>query len=389
MKKRIAFVTNTMTVGGVERALIALLDQIDYEKYDVVLWTKAAGGAFESQINPHVEIRTWNKGNSRKDLINALCSGKLLRALKGIVYRLMLRKTSSDWVLYEYYEAKAQPICDEKSYDCVVAFQGLYSGVIATTKYRLKAPVKVAWIHGENSFTQKQRRFIEKEYHSFDKIFCVSGATKKTFDGCFPSAVNKTEVFYNLLDVPAIKEKADEAVAERLNPVSLVTVGRISKPKGQVMIPKATRILLDAGYDIHWYLVGDGELRAEVESEITKHGVEDRVILLGTKSNPYPYMKSCDIYVQPSFSEGWGLTVQEAKILHKPIVVTPLDVMREQIVSGENGLIVDAMTPEAIAEGVRTLLDNPELMEKFRTALQSESHDNTSELQKLYDLIES
>ena len=110
---------------------------------------------------------------------------------------------------------------------------------------------------------------------------------------------------------------------------------------------------------------------------------------MGTKENPYPYIKNCDIYVQPSFTEGYCTTTMEAKILCKPIVTTDAPGMREQFVSGENGLIVNAMTPEALAQGIKTLLDHPEIMEKFRNALKKESYDTTKELQKLYDLIES
>ena len=155
------------------------------------------------------------------------------------------------------------------------------------------------------------------------------------------------------------------------------------------MIPKTTRLLLDAGYDVFWYLVGEGGLRENIEAEIQKYDVAGHVILLGTQMNPYPYIKNCDIYVQTSFSEGWCLTVQEARILQKPIVSTPLPVMHEQIMSGENGLIAKDSTPEALAESIKLLLDNPELQEKFIEALRHEACDNTGELQKLYDFIES
>ena len=155
------------------------------------------------------------------------------------------------------------------------------------------------------------------------------------------------------------------------------------------MIPKTARILLDAGYNIHWYLVGDGELREEIEEAIQKYNVQSHVILLGSKMNPYPYIKNCDIYVQPSFSEGYCTTTVEAKILCKPIVTTDAPGMREQFINGENGLIVDSMTPEALAKGIKMLLAHPEVMEKFQDALKKESYDNSKELRKLYDFMES
>ena len=199
---------------------------------------------------------------------------------------------------------------------------------------------------------------------------------------------NKTAVMYNQFPYQQIISQSGVSI-QPMNSTALLTVGRLSSDKGQQMIPETARMLVDAGYDIHWYLVGDGPLREEVEREIEKYGVSDRVILLGTQSNPYPYIKNCDIYVQPSFSEGWGLTVQEARILHKPIVTTPVPVFGEQIISGENGLIVDEMTPKALFEGIKTLIDHPKMREKFVENLEKEEHDNSKEMQKFYDFIES
>lgn len=200
---------------------------------------------------------------------------------------------------------------------------------------------------------------------------------------------NRLFVLHNLCDELKIQQRAKSSINFTYRQNSILTVGRLSPEKGQDMVPRATRLLLDAGYDIHWYLVGDGPLRAAIEQECEKYDVTDRVILLGTQENPYPYIKNCDIYVQTSLSEGWCLTVQEARILHKSIVVTPLPVMHEQIRHGENGLIAEDVTPEALCKSIKTLLDHPEMCEKFVEVLKTEKHDNTDELQKLYDIIES
>ena len=134
--------------------------------------------------------------------------------------------------------------------------------------------------------------------------------------------------------------------------------------------------------------VGDGEMRSQVEAEIEKYDVKDHVILLGTKLNPYPYIKNCDIYAQPSFSEGWGLTIQEARILQKPIVVTNLPIMHEQICSGKNGLIVDSVTSDALCLGIKKLLAEPTLCDFFSKNLAAEECGNRSEVEKLYVLLE-
>lgn len=217
----------------------------------------------------------------------------------------------------------------------------------------------------------------------------MSEATKKQFCERFRGVERNTSVFYNLINDQDILMRSEESTSEYMMPISIVTVGRLSHLKGQIMIPQIVKLLLDAGYVIYWYLVGDGELRSVVEEEIKRLGVAENVTLLGTKVNPYPYIKKCDIYVQPSFSEGYCTTTVEAKILNKPIVTTDAPGMREQFISGENGLIVDEMTPESLFEGIKLLIDHPEMREKFKRNLAKETYDNSKELQKLYDFIES
>lgn len=389
MKKRLAFVSKTMIVGGVEKVLAELLNTIDYNLYEVDLWLRQPGGDFHKLIHPLANVKYWGVSDTKKQLLNEFSKGHFRNVVKGIYFRCLLRVYAKNWVLNELYEVKAQMMCDDTEYDCVIAFQGMTPAVIATALYRLNAPKKIAWIHGKDSFLPQQAEQMTKEYNKFDHLFCVSKSTKNQFCEKFKGVEEKTSVFYNFIDDRNILMHAEECIDEYMKPISIVTVGRLSHLKGQVMIPQIVRLLLDAGYKVHWYLVGDGELRPVVEREIEKYDVAEHVLLLGTKTNPYPYIKKCDIYVQPSFSEGYCTTTVEAQILNKPIVTTDAPGMREQFVSGENGLIVDEMTPESLFEGIKLLLDHPEMMEKFKKNLAKETHDNSKELQKLYDFIES
>lgn len=392
MKKKVAVVMNTMYVGGIEKVLVVLLNNLDYHRYDVDLWLRTTEGEMFSLINPNVTVRCWGITDTRKDMVAQVRQGKICDVVRGVVYRVLLRLYKKDWVSNEIYTGKAQGKCETKEYDCIIAYQGMSTPVIATALYRLKSKKRIVWIHGKDTFLANQIPKIQKEYSKFDRIFCVSESIKKIYSKRFFGLDDKTLVVYNLIDATEIKKKAQDSAYEMIEEPSIVTVGRLVSIKGQQMIPKTVRMLLDAGYDIRWYLVGDGPLREEIEQEIQKYAVSDRVILLGTKENPYPYIKNCDIYVQPSFSEGYCTTTMEAKVLCKPVVTTDAPGMREQFVSGENGLIVDAMTPEALFEGIRTLLDHPELCRKFEEKLRQESFDdaaNAKELQKLYDFIES
>lgn len=389
MKKNIAFVLDSMTVGGVEKALLEVLYEFDYKRYDVTLWLKDSCGPFQKLLDPRVKVEYWGYTDTKATLISQLKNFRLGAVTRGVFYRILSRLHVAEYDLNATYSVKCLPLCTDFVYDCVIAYQVLSPSVVATSLYRLKGKKKVLWVHGRNVRPKKLNSFFDKEYSKFDFISCVSEATKQEFGRDFPRAVNKAQVLYNILNPNPIILRADESSKDALIHTSIVTVGRLTSIKGQQMIPRTTRLLLDAGYDIHWYLVGDGPLRETVETEIAKYNVADRVILLGTQINPYPYIKNCDIYVQPSLSEGWCLTVQEARILQKPIVTTPLPVMHEQIISGENGLIAEDTTPEALAESIKLLLDYPELRKKFEKNLSHDACNNSGELQKLYDFIES
>lgn len=388
-KKSIAFVMDTMAVGGVEKALIELLKAFDYSRYNVTLWLKNDNGPLHNQIDPRVKIEYWECKNTRDTLLKQLKQGKLISFFQGAFYRILSRIHLSEYDLNAFYSVKSLPQCSDHCYDCVIAYQVLSPAVVANALYRLRGLKKVLWVHGRNVRPQSLNAFFDKEYCKFDLIACVSESTKTDFSHDFPKAQKKTAVLYNLLSSQKIKEQCEEQLNSELRNISIVTVGRLVSVKGQAMVPQTTRLLLDAGYDVYWYLVGDGGLRETVEAEIRKYDVGEHVILLGTQMNPYPYIKNCDIYVQPSFSEGYCTTTMEAKILRKPVVTTDAPGMQEQFVSGENGLIVDEMTPQALFEGIRTLLDHPELREKFIENLGHEVCDNSGELQKLYDFIES
>lgn len=387
--KRIAFVTNTMTVGGVERALINLLNSIDYEKYEVVLFLKIKrDNELIDLVNGKVEIRFWGEENTKQNLIKSIRGLKIVELIKGVKYRVLLRVSSNDWIINEYYEALIYSLQKKEKFDCVVAFQGLYSGVLATCLKRFEAPMKIAWIHGKTSFSEKQVILLEKVYKKYNHIFCVSEKTKEDYLKKFPNMKGVTDIFYNIFDKENIITQANEPICEEITPISIATVGRLAEIKGQMLIPKVVRMLLDSGYIVNWYLIGDGELRPSLEKEIAKYRVNKNVFLLGTKNNPYPYIKKCDVYVQPSFSEGYCTTTMEAKILHKIVVTTDVPGMEEQFVNEKNGIMVYESTSEALYKGIKKVLDSEKLREFIRNNLEKECCDNSDEIQKLYDLLE-
>lgn len=385
MKKKIAVVFGTMIVGGAEKACINFLKAIDKSRYEVYLFTRVANNPYIAQIPSHIEVCDIGKIDTKQLLMDEIQKLQFVRVVKNLTNRVLCRLSGREYSQLAY--ACKSYLLSDVEFDCAIAYKANYPDT-AMTLYSIRAKKKAAIVHSAWSSEHRVDNEFKNHIVRFDKVYCVSSALRCNASQIYPSLTDKLEVMYNVMNLCDIITKAQETI-EPLKRISVVTVGRLSAEKGQQMVPVAVRLLIDAGYDVNWYLVGDGPLRAEVEQMAQKYRVADRVILLGTKENPYPYIKNCDIYVQPSFTEGYCTTTMEAKILCKPIVTTDAPGMREQFVSGENGLIVDSMTPEALAQGIITLLDYPEIMEKFQNALKKESYDTTKELQKLYDLMES
>ncbi len=383
-KKKIAFVANCCIVGGVETALINLLNTIDTEKYDVTLYTNFAGNPVVKNIPDYVKCVNLDEYNIKNVYNRSLKERNYLLALsviwnyiRFIIARDEFNKT--EW-LYKHIA-----FCDTE-YDIVIAYKWGPS-TTAIAKKLVKRNRAILWIHGELPMF---RRTYELNLFMFDKCFCTSEYIKTYFSQRCPSLKDKTDIFHNILDAEAISKKAQEPVndIDTNRKYVLVTVGRLGQDKGQTVIPETARLLADAGIDFVWYLVGDGPTRDAVEHGIRAYNMEDHVYLLGTKENPYPYIKACTIYVQTSTSEGWCLTTQEARILRKPCIVTNIPVMHEQFVDGENGIIAKGTDADSLYHGIMRLIESDELRNRIIDNLSTKPQDGANEIQKLYDYIE-
>ena len=358
---------------------------IDTERYDVYLFTNVTNNPCVEGLREEIHLYDLNELKLRKAFFKSLQEKRFFSAF-GMLVDYILARISRSTCMKVFWACRSLRLSDEV-FDCVIAYKPVYISVIEAL-FHIKASKRAVWIHGAILGGDNPNRNYLKWLGSFDKAFCVSPAMVDYFEKICPVMKGRTEIFYNMLDTGTILEKAGNN--EKIDgSLVLTTVGRLSHEKGQDMIPQTVRYLLDAGYQVKWYVVGDGPLRKTVQEKCKQYDVVEEVVLTGTLSNPYPYMKGCNIYVQTSYEEGWGLTVQEAKILHKPIVTTDLPAMREQIVHMKNGIITEGISPEALFEGIKTLLDNPALCAQFTEELKKESHDNTQELEKLYAFIES
>lgn len=370
--KKLLFMVSSMNIGGVEKSLLSLLSIIPREEYEVTVLLLEKKGGFLNHIPSWVKVEeaTWFKDT--KPIIMEAPQLTLKNYIKKKKYIDGVLFTFSYFIdkhfknRYIYYKniLRSIPI-KEDEYDLAIAYAGPTEIIDSYITHKVKAKKKIGWIHFDVSKHEINTNLYLKLFSKMDKIFIVSKEGKAKFDEKFPVISNKSEVFKNIVSEELIREMAYEKIDfnNDFKGIKIVTVGRLSKEKGQDLGIKALAKLKKEGYKVRWYCIGEGNSRSEYESLIKEYELQEDFILLGAKTNPYPYMKMADIYVQTSRHEGYCLTLAEAKILNKVIITTNFTGADEQIEQGKTGLIVESKW-EFIYESIKYLIDNKLKIEK-------------------------
>ncbi|RKQ33487.1 glycosyltransferase [Oceanobacillus halophilus] len=395
MKKKVVFMIINMNVGGTEKALLNMIAELPKENFEVTILMLEKYGGFLDLIPNHVHIEYVSLYDDIRDMVNnpplkvawkTMEKGKVISACSIIILHLLskLRKERS---IFYFYLLKNVPVMKTK-FDIAVAYAGpmdLISYFIAT---KVNAKKKVQWIHFDITKIGFNKYFAAKVYKRFDKIFVVSNEGKEKVINQLPVLKHKTEVFFNLISANLITEAAIEGKGfqDDFNGIRIVTVGRLTVEKGQDLAIKACSKLIENGFNIRWYCVGEGDSRIRYEEMIDNLHLNEHFILLGEDPNPYQYIKDCDIYVQPSKHEGYCITLAEARALRKPIVTTNFIGAIEQIKNNETGIIVNVDEFD-IYQAVKELINHPKQCREFSSNLSKETHNNKFEMEKIYRLV--
>jgi glycosyltransferase involved in cell wall biosynthesis len=357
--KKIFFLLFSMNLGGVEKSFIELLSTINSSKFEVHLGLMRKCGQLMNSL-PHWvivhQIGYYDKfyGELCETPLCAIKYFRQLHIIKAVELSYLycickIRKTRMP--LYKHYLRNQQRM--EGEFDLAVA----YSSPSDMTDYyvanMVDAKSRCAWIHFDVSKIVANRDMISRLYPGFNRVFCVSKTAKDIFDSSFPQLAAKTEVFLNVVSRDRIMSLSNEynAYHEDSSEKRLLTVGRISKEKGVLMALDALAIVLSKGINVKWYFVGTGDMLSMCISKAESLGIAANVEFCGEKINPYPYMKNCDIYVQPSYYEGYCIALAESRVFSHPIVATNFTGAVEQLSSRSNAVVVD-VTADAIAEGI-------------------------------------
>ncbi len=390
MKKKILFIIPTLKSGGAEKSLVTLLQLFDYDKYDVTLFLFRKEGIFLNMVPENVKIIHGGENYSLfdGDAVNAvkhfLKKGRIDLAFARVLYGLALRKKDGfkkESALWQWLKKSVD--YPKGHFDCVI---GYLEGTADLLASEIDADKKIGYMHSFLDKTDLDKKYFGNMIDSFDEFVAVSQSCKDNLEKLKPGYKNFS-VIHNIISPGVINGLASESVPSFEGGTSILTVGRLSYEKGFDIAVDCCRLLKEKGVDFCWYHIGTGPLKESIEKTISDTDLKNEIRLLGEKPNPYPYIKMCDIYVQPSRHEGKSIAVDEAKALNKPIVVTDFPSVYDQIQHGVNGIICKT-NPTALAEGVISLIDNYDLCQKLSAGLSEEKIGNEDEINKLYELIE-
>ena len=387
----------SMFIGGAERSLLGLLEAIDYTQHDVSLFLYRHEGEFLAYIPDQVNLLPPMKEYGTFDVpIRSLLFSRRWRfGLARLISKVALKthclisgEKKGVWMSMQYTARYLLPLLPEipGEYDLGVMFLGVADPLI----HKVKAKKKVTWCHTDYDTLYPNKGMDRKTYEAVDHVVFVSDACREKMTRFYPALTDKTRVIENILGEKLLLQQAEVPVKDMPHlddGYRLLSIGRFSEAKNFDNVPNICKSLLDAGLHVKWYLIGYGGDEELIRQKILEAGMEEHVILLGKKENPYPYIKACDLYVQPSRYEGKCVTVREAQTLGKPVVITRYATSASQLEEGVDGVIVP-MDNEGCAEGIAVLLRNPEEMARLSDCCQQRDYTNAAEIGKLYALTE-
>ena len=394
--KNVLISTFDMEIGGVERSLINMLSEFDYKNNNVDLMLYSHSGDFLSllpkgfNLLPEInEYKTFRQGIGQvfKNRFYGIGCGRVLAKVISSINGKIKKSSEIGYYQMQFmwkYSMKHLPKL-EKKYDVAISY--LWPHYFVAEK--VSAKKKIAWIHTDFSTIETDIKEDLRIWNKFDNIVAVSEECKNSFLNKYPSLNNKVSVIENITSPEFINKMSQENLEKEIaddNSFKLISVARLSHAKGIDNAVRALKILKDRGLNnIKWYVVGYGGDEEMIRYLIKENNLEDSFILLGKKINPYPYMKVCDVYVQPSRYEGKAVTVVEAQILSKPVLITNYPTAKSQVKEGYDGVICD-LSVEGIANAVESLINSKQTLKELSQNCMKNNYSNKDELEKLYNL---
>lgn len=394
-KIKILIAYGGMVVGGSTTALLSMLNELDYNKYDVDLILYDRGFPFENTIPKQVKVFDGRIRN-----LFACKFGK------KILYLFSTYWIKKQWYAFKYknkaaglyaigqFQARRLSKKIKEKYDIAIGYlEGWSDQFIA---YNVEAAKKIMWIHLDFANVKYINKELTEKYllHA-DKIVCVSTECLKNFNMLFPKLSSKSMYLPNINSAEYIRSRSMESIEDddlehmkKCKKFKIISVCRLSiYHKGIDRMIWAASEMKKAGLEFEWYVLGDGTERSEVEKLIQINDVNTCFFLFGAKMNPYPYIKLADVFCLPSRYEGKPVVITETMMLGIPPIVTEYASAREQIENNVDGIIVEN-SDGAIGNALKEIYYNRETLREIKKKLLLRDYSNKKDIEKVVDLLD-
>lgn len=365
--KKIIFGITSLGLGGAERVLVDICNEL-VKNFDITILTLYPNGEFEEQLDKKVKLLS----------VYSKEYNKFSKIFKIKISMDMLSKSKRNKIYDTFIRNK---------FDIVVAFlEGPMTWILSVDDSKVK---KIAWVHndiqsvfGSGRKALAKQKLNEECYKKYRELVFVSKDNLNKFESYFKDNHVNKRVIYNYLDYDKVLQKANDGTALEIkeDEVSFVQVSRLVEQKAVMRLLLVHSKLIKDGYKHKIYIVGDGELRGEIQNKIDELNVKDTFILLGKRTNPYPYIKKGSYFMLTSYYEGYPMVILEAKALNKFILLTD-SAARETLINYNNKLIVDN-NEQGIYDGIKKLCTN-NMKEKS-----IKDNSNREILKEIIDVIE-
>lgn len=372
-KIKVLFRHRSMEMGGVEKVMLSLLNNLDRKKFEMTVCLNINQGELRDEFPKHVRKVFLTRG--KEDF----SGNTVLQKIQLILRKLRLQKIQKQ-------PAIADKLLGEQ-YDIEIGMTyGDFPAVLNSTNKNSK---KIGWFHSEINLPKLQPLVpgILKNFPEFDQMIYCSQKIKDMMHQYYPDLqYPPEEVIINAIPVDEIRKKADEPVTGLPAGPVFVSIGRLHSRKGYHKLVLAHARLMADGFHHSVIVVGDGEEFQNLKQQIADNKVEDTFILAGNKMNPYPYVKNADYFILPSESEAWPLVIAEALILQKPVIATRTGDIPAMVDHGKTGYLINYETDEMYAS-MKKFLTEPELISEMKKNLISIEEQFDS--QKIFDAVEN
>lgn len=386
--KRILFIVPHLHIGGVQRSFINLINTIDRTKYAIDVFLLSARGPYMNLLPSDVRLIT----SDETDMVTDYFPSAIYRLLRTGHFRLAIKRvwqflvSRIDRGYGGYLMSRMYPAITDH-YDVAIDEGG--QSLLYYMVDKINANRKLSFFHNDYAQWDFYFSYDKKYYPKVDYILTISDICCQSLISYFPNITKERFIVMENISAPDfIQRMANVPIYDMSkHGVTLATIGRLCEQKGIDIAIEAAQILKSKNIAFKWYFIGDGQFRKHYEQLVKRYKIEQNVVFLGSKENPYPYIKNADIVVHPSRYEGKSIALDEIKILCKPIVVTNFSTVCDQFTDRTNASIC-AIDPHDMANHIVELLDHPELQQRYVDYLKKHVYDNTSQINILYKLID-